>query len=100
MLGALALKERRHLAAEVVHPQDEVVGQALRRLRERGWLVPAYPFPKDREDLHVLRVVARTGNIDRWSCSWTTSRGCSSSSSAGRARWPSPRPPSTIESSR
>lgn len=30
-------------------------------LRERGWLVPAYPFPPDREDLHVLRVVVRNG---------------------------------------
>jgi glutamate decarboxylase len=35
-----------------------------RRLRERGWLVPAYGFPKAREDLHVLRVVVRTGNVD------------------------------------
>ena len=35
-----------------------------RRLRERGWLVPAYGFPANREDLHVLRVVVRTGNID------------------------------------
>jgi len=30
-------------------------------LRERGWLVPAYTFPKDREDLAVLRVVVRNG---------------------------------------
>jgi len=35
-----------------------------RRLRERGWLVPAYAFPRHREDLHVLRVVVRTGNLD------------------------------------
>jgi len=32
-----------------------------RRLRERGWLVPAYQFPADREDLNVLRVVVRNG---------------------------------------
>lgn len=32
-----------------------------RRLRERGWLVPAYTFPADREDLSVLRVVCRNG---------------------------------------
>jgi glutamate decarboxylase len=32
-----------------------------RRLRERGWLVPAYTFPPDREDLSVLRVVVRNG---------------------------------------
>ncbi|MET9364698.1 glutamate decarboxylase [Streptomyces sp. NPDC006632] len=32
-----------------------------RRLRERGWLVPAYSFPKNREDLSVLRVVCRNG---------------------------------------
>ncbi|MEU6060905.1 glutamate decarboxylase [Streptomyces sp. NPDC047097] len=30
-------------------------------LRERGWLVPAYTFPKDREDLAVLRIVVRNG---------------------------------------
>ncbi|MET9643894.1 glutamate decarboxylase [Streptomyces syringium] len=32
-----------------------------RRLRERGWLVPAYTFPPNREDLSVLRVVCRNG---------------------------------------
>jgi glutamate decarboxylase len=31
------------------------------RLRERGWLVPAYTFPANREDLSVLRVVVRAG---------------------------------------
>jgi glutamate decarboxylase len=31
------------------------------RLRERGWIVPAYTFPKNREDLAVLRVVVRNG---------------------------------------
>ncbi|MFG3228563.1 glutamate decarboxylase [Kitasatospora sp. NPDC048194] len=32
-----------------------------RRLRERGWQVPAYTFPADRQDLSVLRVVCRNG---------------------------------------
>ncbi|NKQ55302.1 glutamate decarboxylase [Amycolatopsis sp. K13G38] len=32
-----------------------------RRLRERGWLVPAYTFPDNRTDLAVLRVVCRNG---------------------------------------
>ncbi|MCG8966151.1 MULTISPECIES: glutamate decarboxylase [Streptomyces] len=32
-----------------------------RRLREGGWLVPAYTFPPHREDLSVLRVVCRNG---------------------------------------
>ncbi|MYV41055.1 glutamate decarboxylase, partial [Streptomyces sp. SID1328] len=32
-----------------------------RRLREYGWLVPAYTFPPNREDLSVLRVVCRNG---------------------------------------
>ncbi|HXR14181.1 MAG TPA: glutamate decarboxylase [Solirubrobacteraceae bacterium] len=31
------------------------------RLRERGWLVPAYSFPANREDLSVLRIVIRAG---------------------------------------
>ncbi|GAA2949443.1 glutamate decarboxylase [Streptomyces argenteolus] len=32
-----------------------------RRLREHGWLVPAYTFPANRQDLAVLRVVCRNG---------------------------------------
>ncbi|MGW7367351.1 glutamate decarboxylase [Streptomyces sp. NPDC054841] len=32
-----------------------------RRLRESGWLVPAYTFPPNREDLSVLRFVCRNG---------------------------------------
>jgi glutamate decarboxylase len=31
------------------------------RLREQGWLVPAYTFPEHRQDLSVLRVVVRAG---------------------------------------
>jgi glutamate decarboxylase len=31
------------------------------RLRERGWLVPAYSYPPNREDLSVLRIVVRSG---------------------------------------
>jgi glutamate decarboxylase len=35
------------------------------RLRQRGWLVPAYTFPENRQDLSVLRVVVRAGmNMD------------------------------------
>jgi len=32
-----------------------------RRLRERGWQVPAYTFPANRDDLAVLRIVCRNG---------------------------------------
>jgi glutamate decarboxylase len=32
-----------------------------RRLRERGWQVPAYTFPENRTDLSVLRIVCRNG---------------------------------------
>ena len=31
------------------------------RLRQHGWLVPAYSFPPNREDLSVLRIVVRNG---------------------------------------
>ncbi len=31
------------------------------KLRERGWLVPAYPMPKNREDLVVQRIVVKNG---------------------------------------
>ncbi|WP_306318581.1 MULTISPECIES: glutamate decarboxylase [unclassified Streptomyces] len=45
--------------AEDVKAYD--VFDVSRRLRERGWLVPAYTFPAHREDLAVLRVVCRNG---------------------------------------
>jgi glutamate decarboxylase len=32
-----------------------------RALRERGWLVPAYPLPPDCEDRTIMRVVVRAG---------------------------------------
>ncbi|MEZ0068975.1 glutamate decarboxylase [Streptacidiphilus sp. MAP12-20] len=32
-----------------------------RRMRERGWLIPAYTFPTKRDDLAVLRIVCRYG---------------------------------------
>ena len=32
-----------------------------RALRLRGWQLPAYTFPADREDLAVLRIVCRNG---------------------------------------
>ncbi len=31
------------------------------RLRQNGWLVPAYSFPPNRQDLSVLRIVVRAG---------------------------------------
>ncbi|MEU3662229.1 glutamate decarboxylase [Streptomyces sp. NPDC032940] len=45
--------------AEDVKAYD--VFDVSRRLREGGWLVPAYTFPPHREDLSVLRVVCRNG---------------------------------------
>ncbi|MFD4195306.1 glutamate decarboxylase [Amycolatopsis thermoflava] len=45
--------------------RDDVTGfdvfDVSRRLRERGWLVPAYTFPENRTDLAVLRIVCRNG---------------------------------------
>jgi glutamate decarboxylase len=31
------------------------------RMRQRGWLIPAYTFPANRQDLSVLRIVVRAG---------------------------------------
>ena len=31
------------------------------RLRDRGWIVPAYTYPKKREDLAVMRIVVKEG---------------------------------------
>jgi glutamate decarboxylase len=45
--------------------RDEITNYTVfdisERLRERGWLLPAYTFPENRTDLSVLRVVVRAG---------------------------------------
>jgi len=41
--------------------ENFTVFDVSRRLRERGWQVPAYTFPANREDLAVLRIVVRNG---------------------------------------
>jgi glutamate decarboxylase len=41
--------------------RDYTVFDVADRVREQGWLVPAYTFPENREDLAVLRVVVRNG---------------------------------------
>lgn len=43
------------------HVTNFDVFDVSRRLREHGWLMPAYTFPANREDLSVLRVVCRNG---------------------------------------
>ena len=43
------------------HVENFDVFDVSRRLRERGWQVPAYTFPASRTDLAVLRVVVRNG---------------------------------------
>jgi glutamate decarboxylase len=46
------------LAPEV---ENYTVYDVSDRLRQRGWLVPAYSFPENRQDLDVLRIVIRAG---------------------------------------
>jgi glutamate decarboxylase len=46
------------LAPEI---ENYTVFDVSARLREEGWLVPAYTFPENRQDLSVLRVVVRAG---------------------------------------
>jgi glutamate decarboxylase len=46
------------LAPEV---ENYTVFEVSDRLRQHGWLVPAYTFPENRQDLSVLRIVVRPG---------------------------------------
>jgi glutamate decarboxylase len=47
------------------HITNYTVYDVSDRLRSRGWLVPAYSFPENRQDLNVLRIVVRAGmNLD------------------------------------
>jgi glutamate decarboxylase len=53
-LPAFAFKLRDDIEAYTVY-------DVSMRLREHSWIVPAYKFPKNRDDLHVLRIVIRNG---------------------------------------
>jgi glutamate decarboxylase len=45
--------------------ENYTVYDVSERLRQKGWLVPAYTFPENRQDLSVLRIVVRAGmNLD------------------------------------
>jgi glutamate decarboxylase len=70
--GALAdmgpfelLSDGSELPAFAFKLRDDIDGYSVydvsERLRERKWIVPAYKFPENREDLRVLRVVVRNG---------------------------------------
>jgi glutamate decarboxylase len=63
------LSDGRELPVFAFALKDEVknytVFDVADRLRQNGWLVPAYTFPENRQDLSVLRIVVRAGmNMD------------------------------------
>jgi glutamate decarboxylase len=51
------------LAFKLTDPQKSgyTVFDVSERLRQRGWLVPAYTFPENMQDVAVLRIVVRNG---------------------------------------
>jgi glutamate decarboxylase len=48
-------------AFKLKEPTNYTVFDLSERLRDRGWILPAYTFPENLEDLAVLRVVVRDG---------------------------------------
>jgi glutamate decarboxylase len=49
------------LAFQLRSPASYTVFDLSERLRERGWLVPAYTFPANMQDTAVIRLVVRNG---------------------------------------
>ncbi|BDZ72184.1 glutamate decarboxylase [Methanobacterium petrolearium] len=47
------------LVAVTLKDADYSVFQVSDKLREKGWIVPAYTLPKDAEDVAVLRIVVK-----------------------------------------
>ncbi len=48
-------------AFKIKNPTNFTVFDLSERLRDRGWILPAYTFPENLEDLAVLRVVVKDG---------------------------------------
>jgi len=57
------LNDARYLPVVVVRPAEKDGGvdvfELSERLRERGWIVPAYPLPPNAESISVLRMVVK-----------------------------------------
>jgi glutamate decarboxylase len=57
------LNDARYLPVVVVRPTGKDGGvdvfELSERLRERGWIVPAYPLPPNAESVSVLRMVVK-----------------------------------------
>ena len=54
------LNDSRYLPVVVIRPTGDLDVFALsERLRERGWIVPAYTLPPDAEEVAVLRMVVK-----------------------------------------
>jgi glutamate decarboxylase len=57
------LNDARYLPVVVVQPTGKDGGvdvfELSERLRERGWIVPAYPLPPNAESISVLRMVVK-----------------------------------------
>ncbi|MGH3273509.1 MAG: glutamate decarboxylase [Streptosporangiaceae bacterium] len=49
------------LAFRLRQPAPYTVFDLSERLRQRGWLVPAYTFPANMQDIAVIRLVVRNG---------------------------------------
>lgn len=47
------------VALRAADPHDTDLAQLSHRLRERGWIVPAYTLPPDAQHLEVLRIVVK-----------------------------------------
>ena len=58
------------------------------RLRERGWLVPAYSMPPNREDLVIQRILFVTASREKWPINFC------SKCKARLTTWPNIRPSS------
>ena len=89
---------RRQRAARVRVPLKEGTGNytvfdVSDGLRDRGWLVPAYSFPENRQDLAVLRIVVKNGiRATSPTCCSTTCAATSATSSSSPRRCPRPTP--------
>ena len=55
------------LALRARDPEELDLFALSRRLRQRGWIVPAYPLPPDAQDVVVMRMVVRE-NLSRDMC--------------------------------
>lgn len=60
------------ITVKLKQPVDYTVFELSHKLRERGWILPAYTLPKNAENLALMRIVVKENFSRKWQTCFLT----------------------------